>query len=99
MSWTGKPCPFTKQILIKFKIFKMMALHGILVCDSEVHFQTWFVLSSGVFYSCAWSNFSRAAVPWQGVSLSLLVATYLVNNLDSWSQNSGHPIPISGLKA
>ena len=41
MSWTGKPCPFTKQILIKFKIFKMMALHGILVCDSEVHFQTW----------------------------------------------------------
>ena len=24
---------------------------------------TWFVLSSGVFYSCIWSNFSRAAVP------------------------------------
>ena len=31
MSWTGKPCRFTIQILIKK--FKMMALHSILVCD------------------------------------------------------------------
>ena len=31
----GKLCPFTIQILIKSTIFKMMALHDTLVCDSE----------------------------------------------------------------
>ena len=76
MSWTGKPCPFTIQILIKITIFKRMALHGTLVCDSEnwCTYQTWFVLSSGVFYSCVcW-----AAVPWQR-SITFLVRS-LVNN-------------------
>ena len=34
MSWTGKPCPFTIQILIKITVFKMMALHCNVVCDS-----------------------------------------------------------------
>ena len=33
MSWTGMPFPFTIQNLIKALIFKMMALHGALVCD------------------------------------------------------------------
>ena len=33
MSWTGKPCPFTIQILIKITIAKIMALHSTLVCD------------------------------------------------------------------
>ena len=47
--------------------FKMMTFHGTLVCDSEnwSTYKTWFVLSSGLFYSCFWSNLSRAAVPWQ----------------------------------
>ena len=35
MSWTGKPCPFTIQILIQITIFKMMAIHDTLVSDSE----------------------------------------------------------------
>ena len=30
-----EPCPFTIQNLIKITIFKMMALHGTLVCDSK----------------------------------------------------------------
>ena len=35
MSLMGKACLFASQILIKITIFKMMALHGTLVCDSE----------------------------------------------------------------
>ena len=72
MSWSGKPCPFTIQILIKISIFKVMAIYGTLVCD------TWFVLSSGVFYSCVWSNFSRAPVTWQGHVLRQKVETFYI---------------------
>ena len=66
MSWTGKPCRFTIQILIKK--FKMMALHSTLVCDWKLVHLLNLVCSFPCFvlFMCFCSNSGRvAAAPWQ----------------------------------
>ena len=50
---------------------------------------SWFVLSSGVFYSCIWSNFTRAAVP-SSERPPFIWRFYLVTYryLSAWSQST-----------
>ena len=54
----------TYESLIKATIFKLMALCGTLVYDSDncSTYYFWFALSSGVFCFCVWPSFIGAAL-------------------------------------